>query len=554
MNIWNILQIEPTADRKMIRQAYAARSRIVHPEEKPEEFRLLYEAYQEALEYAQSHDRSELLLEEAQRIESEELKEEKKETEKTELQKAAAEDVEQEILAAYFREHLQKQETYLEHFQSCWADFENSFRTVPVMERWKEYLRSEEFQEIKWHPFVRTSLAEAVNGDLKYEEEFLCILWDIYGFQNDGSAYGEDAKKLARFLRFKSDLTTDVEQEQQQTDTGHAVQEKTVVIIGIVVILFLAAAPFLIYHYLTADQRYVSRYMQETYPEEQFSSPERIHASSESERKYELYSEKYPELPITVEVSGYREYQKAEDNYGGMLLKYYAKQYGLSYGVQSDVLNGKTDTLYYPDYDHIDEFCSLVAEMFREQEDLRMLDEVGICMENMIYPNIMIKGGEIYSSLSEEQIYTVDELIDEMELSVNIRKSYVVYMFNYEAWNLTSQQYRKLGPVYEAMCEKWGDKEGEWYDLYDGDEKICRLFIAVYTTEEPDMVLSGYQTWSRVTWITTGNIWHLFRLYDADTAVLEDGSGFRVEYNGETMILGEGTKSSLRLRDMQEWY
>ena len=79
MNIWNILQIEPTADRKMIRQAYAARSRIVHPEEKPEEFRLLYEAYQEALEYAQSHDRSELLLEEAQRIESEELKEEKKE-------------------------------------------------------------------------------------------------------------------------------------------------------------------------------------------------------------------------------------------------------------------------------------------------------------------------------------------------------------------------------------------------------------------------------------------------------------------------------------------
>lgn len=78
MNIWNILQIEPTADRKMIRQAYAARSRIVHPEEKPEEFRLLYEAYQEALEYAQSHDRSELLLEEAQRIESEELKEEKK--------------------------------------------------------------------------------------------------------------------------------------------------------------------------------------------------------------------------------------------------------------------------------------------------------------------------------------------------------------------------------------------------------------------------------------------------------------------------------------------
>ncbi len=52
MNIWELLDIAPTTDKKAIRRAYAARSKVFHPEEKPEEFRQLYEAYQAALTYA----------------------------------------------------------------------------------------------------------------------------------------------------------------------------------------------------------------------------------------------------------------------------------------------------------------------------------------------------------------------------------------------------------------------------------------------------------------------------------------------------------------------
>ena len=51
MDIWNTLGIEPTTDKKAIKKAYAAKARIIHPEEKPDEFRLLYEAYQLALGY-----------------------------------------------------------------------------------------------------------------------------------------------------------------------------------------------------------------------------------------------------------------------------------------------------------------------------------------------------------------------------------------------------------------------------------------------------------------------------------------------------------------------
>lgn len=50
--IWQILKIEKTVDRKLIRRAYARESKNCHPEEKPEEFRRLYDAYQQALDYA----------------------------------------------------------------------------------------------------------------------------------------------------------------------------------------------------------------------------------------------------------------------------------------------------------------------------------------------------------------------------------------------------------------------------------------------------------------------------------------------------------------------
>lgn len=51
--IWEILGIEPTLDKKEIREAYAALSRTYHMEEFPEEFARIQQAYHAALEYAQ---------------------------------------------------------------------------------------------------------------------------------------------------------------------------------------------------------------------------------------------------------------------------------------------------------------------------------------------------------------------------------------------------------------------------------------------------------------------------------------------------------------------
>lgn len=53
-SIWAMLGIEPTTDKKAIRRAYAAQSKLHHPEEEPEYFAALNEAYRIAQQQAES--------------------------------------------------------------------------------------------------------------------------------------------------------------------------------------------------------------------------------------------------------------------------------------------------------------------------------------------------------------------------------------------------------------------------------------------------------------------------------------------------------------------
>lgn len=55
MDEWKLLGIKPTDDIKIIKRAYAAKSKEVHPEEHPEEFRALHEAYETALSFARTY-------------------------------------------------------------------------------------------------------------------------------------------------------------------------------------------------------------------------------------------------------------------------------------------------------------------------------------------------------------------------------------------------------------------------------------------------------------------------------------------------------------------
>ncbi|QAA33420.1 J domain-containing protein [Clostridium manihotivorum] len=52
MNSWEILEIEPTEELSVIKKAYAKKLKVYHPEDDPEGFQKLREAYDNALKYA----------------------------------------------------------------------------------------------------------------------------------------------------------------------------------------------------------------------------------------------------------------------------------------------------------------------------------------------------------------------------------------------------------------------------------------------------------------------------------------------------------------------
>ena len=59
MNPWKILKIKPTVEESAIKKAYAIQLRKHHPEDDPEGYQILREAYDFALKYAKSTKTSE---------------------------------------------------------------------------------------------------------------------------------------------------------------------------------------------------------------------------------------------------------------------------------------------------------------------------------------------------------------------------------------------------------------------------------------------------------------------------------------------------------------
>ena len=57
MTIWQTLGIPQTTDQKEIKKAYAARVKSCHREEKPEEWAVLHDAYQRAIQYAKRQEK-----------------------------------------------------------------------------------------------------------------------------------------------------------------------------------------------------------------------------------------------------------------------------------------------------------------------------------------------------------------------------------------------------------------------------------------------------------------------------------------------------------------
>lgn len=224
MDIWKILGISRTADKKTIKRAYAAKTREIHPEEKPEEFKVLHEAYQAALEYAEFVsigniqslflNRDEFTDEDAEEENGESRDErdaderdvderdvDERDTDERDIDEGSGQG--EDELLTYFADNQEKQQKLVDVFIKNWQEFKGPYRNPEGMAWWREYLASEAFQNIKFHARILHVLAEEMEHKFFYGlDEAKMLFWDAYGFQDgeEENTFQGDRKRLYQCL------------------------------------------------------------------------------------------------------------------------------------------------------------------------------------------------------------------------------------------------------------------------------------------------------------------------------------------------------------------
>lgn len=526
MDIWKILEIEPTKDKRAIKKAYASRAKLVHPEEKPLEFEALYEAYQKALEYAGGGRGMRLRPpvpkggEPAEHTDGDAGSQEEGMPPKGEGPDSP--------LYLYFKDVLENQKRLFETLLFQWDAVEREGWKEETQAAWADYLSSEDFKKIQWTSQAVEFLAQKTAASQKrfywaQGQPFLA-LWEAYGFREEGCK--EELKSLYKGLypafaqRKRRWLEAQREIEQELASWRQDRIMKRAALAGAAV-LALAAAVWL-YLSATAPRRALEGYLRLEYPGTEFSKPVK-----NEDGGYSFRSKSHPEIEARGQVEKVSDYVITED-YGSRLLALYAAEGGmeLDFGYMEE--EGMY-VLYYPDAEEAEAFCGLLEDILKEEE-LAFAEKIGFCPKGAVYPRQAVTGGDC--GFSEGPVFLPEEPVKMQELAEAVKEAWADYMFNYEPWNLTEEQRKTWEVGYEERAEAARDRGDisllsimDAGALEDQPRQVC---IPVYERTEYGSMGAGVSLSREVQYITIGNAYRLFEAAGAKITVNKDRSGFTV--------------------------
>lgn len=561
MGIWEILGIEPTMDKRKIKRAYAERTRTVHPEEKPEEFRVLYEAYQRAMKLAEVPKAGR-----PYRMETAGITRQKK----PEEARPGGEE-----LRSYFETIKNGQERKIAFFREKWKRIGVEYWKPEVKRWWKIYLRSEDFRDIQWNPQLLAFLAEEAEKSLQYEYEIRLFLWEAYGFRGKDSACKGDLQKLRMALypayerRYIEPEKRRLEEERRARRQKERKFYNRMFFIALGLGCFFWGGTAILVNNMENDNRgsgqddtgsyaenipeepeeernLVKTYMEERYRGTEFSEPVWVEERITSGDVYEMHSLSHPDITFEAMLL----YNHADstvrcikEEYGHLLTEYYAKEYGLECSWVYRPENEWPDlpeeyigvsVLCYQDAEKLDEFCDTVIRMFREQEELQNLAAVAICKENVCYPDLLVGGGSSEYDLGDGQFYQPWKMESD-RMQEMIREGYQKYMVYFEPWGLPLEQCLKWRAEYE---EKGGEISRESNSSFsvtlsaEGGES-CEIYIPVYVCymyEGPEC---------ECVWMILAGDAYYYLLSEGVTVGAREGEhGFWAEKGGKTFELG----------------
>lgn len=249
MDIWSILEIEPTTETSIIKKAYAKKLKIFHPEDDPEGYQKLREAFDSALKYAKNNKVQHIkennvsgqnnLLEQHEPLKENNLSEQNEHTEEHKLieqNEFKQEENDDDLSSKKFRKlkiieesHLYKNDDlsnkkfrklkiieeyhYNESNDSNYSnDFEKSKQLIDQLfenltDLYKDFFKRIEIKnwqealnaEIIWHLDFREDISRRM---IKFLDDHRHIPQNILQFLNDDFKWTENEEKLKSYSNY----------------------------------------------------------------------------------------------------------------------------------------------------------------------------------------------------------------------------------------------------------------------------------------------------------------------------------------------------------------
>lgn len=603
-SIWDILKIEPVKDKKQIKRAYAKSVKTCHPEENPEEFKRLHDAYEKALQYAESSeqhvfrpsntiiiredaDTGEIIKFLKEKIDdiASETKEEDEEINKESddatkfreiYQKASEKEKEEksyftekepderEKIGGYFAAREQEKTENMKLFFHKAQWFQQNWSEAQVQEEMACYLSSSEFATIKEAPEVINFLHYGLND----RRNVFCsaiknVIWEQYGFTLEKELNEDDIRYRIYRILLRDQKSRILEAENKEFC---AIMEEYNKIAAIkrkkFHEFFMAVGVLLVFVLIGTAGNYFS---------------EKAEIKSEHEVRndeiLELLQDKYPNitfraLTVIQRKKDRRTYQVAavvdngymqnhnvcidvyvnednslqiSDNVGKQCVEEAMKKYKISLSLEND--DSRLVAYYTPNESgSMEQICDFLTDS-AFKEDFQWIDEVIFCYEDASYTRYFFEGGE--GGIPKVMKYATDSIPDEKQLMDEMYYQGLFYSMHYEPWRIKPEFLDEYATEYNmeaANFEKEQDKLLESISELLGESETEQGRELVKLADSYGVKLLLLQDKDSLC-ITDGDWYRLLLAAGADVERNSKHTGFVLRAGGITILYGEGVSS-----------
>lgn len=581
--MWEILETEPTRDKREIKRAYARAVKKYHPEENQEAFQKVYAAYKQAVELAGKpenvffHSQEEQTITEEQQGEeifrfeihiepNQEWQQEKHKEQQQEPEEEKPE--EEQRIQNLFLEMKEKREEKLFIFRHKWHWYLTNQKKDGAQREMQAYIQTRWFRDIMEEPAVVSQLTAGFDkycrgksGALKED------VWQVYELEKYFSGNGQE-RYFNLFQVLKTDperfrVRMEKEAEKRREIVYARLEEENRLTGNFMKMVLFMAVNFLLMALMVATGMFTEKnkgkvdfdkekekilsYLQENYPMAEFYLPEM--STEEPEEKYagenedgRNYIVKTADSDITVHV--YTEERKGKifigEDFGRQYMQKLADKWGLACDlcrVEEPWSDGKTHNLLLGEYHMEPEFEKLEGGLkeymkrFREfagSEEVGEfvnIDGVSFCVSNCFCPKafIMEAGG-----VPKPLLYDLEELPEPEVMAEEMAECITDYYIHMEPWQLENYpSYSQWVSSYEEKIKKMDKKHST-----PGGNSVAGL------AKELGVQVVFYQRGDSE-YISLGDLYRIAKKSDYPPVVIEDGSGFvwknqiRCSYDGE---------------------